>query len=113
MLSRPRGIMPATTRPPLDVDAITARALAAPGGTWASFADKVQVPWTDPADDPSSGQWNAGRYLAVQPGDWHHGSADPPPALWEFLAAARADVLALAAEIRRLRAEAATVKAVA
>ena len=94
----------------VDLEVITARAQAAPGGSWTAFTDRVQVPWSPPCDDAPYGRWDAGRYLAVQAGDWHAGSEDPPPALYEFLAAARADVLALAAEVRRLTAELAAAR---
>jgi hypothetical protein len=97
----------AITRIPLDVDAITARAQAAPGGPWAAFTDSLWIPWTTGTDDEHEpGDWSwSGRWIAVQNGGWHTGSEDPPPELWEFLAAARDDVLTLAAEVRRLRAE--------
>lgn len=99
---------PATsiTRIPLDVDAIAARAEAAPGGPWAAFTDSLWIPWHASTDDEyEPGEWwCSGRWLAVREGGWHTGSADPPPELWAFLAAARDDVLSLAAEVRRLRA---------
>ena len=95
-------------RMPLDVDAITARAEAAPGGNWEAFPHQLRIPWSAPADEDPIGTWGWGRYLTVQENEWHAGSEDPPPALWEFLAAARGDVLALAAEVMRLRAELAT-----
>jgi hypothetical protein len=51
------------------------------------------------------GDWcESGRWIGIQEQPWHTGSEDPPPELWAFLAAARDDVLALAAEVRRLRA---------
>jgi hypothetical protein len=92
---------------PLDVDAIAARAEAAPGGPWAAFTDSLWIPWTADTDDEyEPGDWcGSGRWLAVREMGWHTGSEDPPPELWEFLAAARDDVLALAAEVRRLRGE--------
>jgi len=95
--------LPKTPAPP-DVEAIAARALAAPGGTWEAFTDHLHIPWSASTDDEPSGTWDAGRYLAVQEHYWHTGSEDPPPELWAFLAAARTDVLALVAEVRRLRA---------
>jgi hypothetical protein len=90
---------------PLDVDAIAARAQAAPGGSWAAFPDSLWIPFSTDADDPQSGTCDHGRCITVQENDWHAGSADPGPELWEFLATARDDVLALAAEARRQRAE--------
>jgi hypothetical protein len=90
---------------PLNVDAIAARAEAAPGGCWEAFPDTLWIPWSADADDESDGHWScSGRWLAVREGGWHTGSEDPPPELWAFLAAARDDVLSLAAEVRRLRA---------
>lgn len=89
--------------PALDVDAIAARAEAAPGGTWTVFTDKVQIPWSGPDDEPPCGPWDWGRYLTTMQGEWHGRPDDLPPGLWEFLGSARADVLALAAEVRRLR----------
>jgi hypothetical protein len=86
--------------PPLDLDAIVARALAAPGGNWIAYVDKLQVPWVADTDDDSSG-----RYIGVLEGPWHTGSEDPPPGFWAFLASARPDVLALVGEILRLRAK--------
>jgi hypothetical protein len=98
---------------PPDVDAITARAEAAPAGHWEAGPDGVQVPWCVPHDpdnfactddDTGGDRWCRGRWLAVREGYWHTGSPDPGPELWDFLAAARGDVLALAGEVRRLRA---------
>jgi hypothetical protein len=97
---------------PLDIDAIAARAQAAPAGHWEAGPDCVQVPWCVPCDpddfartdDETDSPWGRGRWLAVREGDWHTGSPDPGPELWEFLAAARGDVLDLVAEVRRLRA---------
>jgi hypothetical protein len=89
---------------PLDVDAIAARAEAAPGGGWEAFPDTLWIPWSASTDDEPDGQFWSGRWLAVREGGWHTGSEDPPPELWAFLAAARDDVLSLAAEVRRLRA---------
>lgn len=90
---------------PLDVDAIAARAQAAPAGCWEAFPDTLWIPWHAPADDEHDpGEyWCSGRILGIREGGWHAGSEDPGPELWEFLAAARDDVLALAAEVRRLR----------
>jgi len=92
-------------RVPLDVDAIAARAEAAPGGYWVAVGDSVFIPWAADDDAPQASGWDHGRYLAVQDGDWH-GTAEPPAELWAFLAAARDDVLSLAAEVRRQRAAA-------
>lgn len=91
---------------PLDVDAIAARALAAPGGCWEAFTDSLWLPWHDDNnDEDTDGHWScSGRWLTIREGGWHTGSEDPPPALWAFLAAARDDVLSLAAEVYRLRA---------
>jgi hypothetical protein len=90
---------------PLNVDAIAARAEAAPGGCWEAFPDTLWIPWSAGADDGTDGHWSSsGRWLAVREHGWHTGSEDPPPELWAFLAAARDDVLSLAAEVRRLRA---------
>jgi len=90
---------------PLDVDAIAARAEAAPAGRWEAFPDTLWIPWSTDTDDETDGHWScSGRWLAVREGGWHTGSEDPPPELWAFLAAARDDVLSLAAEVRRLRA---------
>jgi hypothetical protein len=91
---------------PLDVDAIAARAEAAPAGNWEAFPDALWIPWHAAADDdydPAS-HWCSGRVLAVREGGWHAGSEDPGPELWAFLESARDDVLSLAAEVRRLRA---------
>jgi hypothetical protein len=97
------------TRIPLNIDAIAGRALAAPGGQWEAFTDMLWIPWfagTDDefTDDDTGSRFNCGRWLAVREGGWHTGSEDPPPGLWAFLATARDDVLALTAEVRRLRA---------
>jgi hypothetical protein len=100
----PAWLVPAGGLTLADVDAIAARAEAAPGGGWVAFTDQLWIPWSAPDDDPPAGAWDTGRYLRVEKGDWHAGSDDPPPALWEFLASARADVLTLTAEVRRLRA---------
>jgi hypothetical protein len=92
--------MTSIVRVPLDVDAITARAEAAPGGPWLAFSDSLWIPWH--ADAAPCSPWDHGRYIAVRDGDWH-GDEDPPAELWTFLADARDDVLSLAAEVRRLR----------
>jgi hypothetical protein len=86
-----------------DIDVIAARAAAAPGGHWIAWPDSVWIPWHGLDDAEPENAWGHGRYLAVQDNDWH-GSDQPPAALWAFLAAARHDVLALTAEVRRLRA---------
>jgi hypothetical protein len=91
---------------PLDVDAIAARAQAAPGGSWEAGVDMLWIPWSAAGDDETDGHWScSGRWIAVREGYWHTGSPDPGPELWAFLATARGDVLALAGEVRRLRAE--------
>ena len=93
------------TRFPLDVNAIAARAEAAPGGCWEAFPDSLWIPWRASGDDDADGDWScSGRWLAVREGGWHASSEDPPPELWTFLAAARDDVLSLAAEVCRLSA---------
>lgn len=94
------------TRIPPDIDAIVARAEAAPGGCWEALTCNLWIPWHDGSDEEyEPGDWcGSGRWIGVQEQPWHTGSQDPPPALWEFLAAARDDVLTLAAEVRRLRA---------
>jgi hypothetical protein len=90
----------------LDVDAIAARAQAAPGGSWETGPDMLWIPWSADGDDETDGHWScSGRWIGVREGYWHTGSPDPGPELWAFLAAARSDVLALAGEVRRLRAE--------
>lgn len=95
-----------TVSRPVDVDAITARAEAAPGGTWIPFPGALWIPFRAADDDESDGHWsNSGRWIAMQEHGWHTGSPDPGPGLWGFLATARTDVLALAAEVERLRSE--------
>jgi hypothetical protein len=105
----PDSIAPAThgglIRVPVDVDAITIRAQAAPGGQWAAFPDSLWLPFSTDADDEQFGTWDHGRYITITDNAWHSGSADPGPEFWEFLASARDDILALAAEVRRQRAE--------
>jgi hypothetical protein len=90
---------------PLDVEAIAARAQAAPAGNWMACPDMLWIPWHADTDDETDGHWScSGRWIAIQEGSWHNGSEDPGPELWAFLAVARDDVLSLAAEVRRLRA---------
>jgi hypothetical protein len=90
---------------PLNVDAIADRAEAAPGGRWEAFADSLWISWHAGTDDEHAGEWwRSGRWVAVWEEGWHTGSEDPGPELWEFLVAARDDVLSLVAEVRRLRA---------
>jgi hypothetical protein len=99
------------TRP--DLDAIAARATAAPGGQWETFTDSLRIPWSVPfdpddighTDDDTDDPWSTGRWIAVREGHWHTGSPDPGPELWQFLGSARADVLELVDEVQRLRAE--------
>lgn len=91
----------------LDLDAIEARALAAPGGTWDDATDGLWIAWHDPADDEfePGDQCGSGRWIGIQEQSWHcgTGSEDPPAELWKFLASSRGDVLTLAREVRRLR----------
>jgi hypothetical protein len=113
-----RALASALTPPPEgtsaepDVDAIAARAAAAPAGQWLSFADSLWIPWHALDDAEPVRGWDHGRFLAVTDNRWH-GSEEPPAALWTFLAAARDDVLTLAAEVRRLRAALAAMSAAA
>jgi hypothetical protein len=93
----------ALVRVPLDVEAIAARAEAAPGGYWVAFSDSVWIPWEADDDLDPEAAWDHGRYVAIQDDGWH-GTAEPPEQLWAFLANARDDVLSLAAEVRRLNA---------
>jgi hypothetical protein len=94
---------------PLDIDAIAARAEAAPGGRWEVFTDRLWIDWHHASDDEyEPGDWcESGRWISIWEQPWHTGtgSGDPPSELWNFLATARDDVLALAAEVRRLRAQ--------
>ena len=90
------------------MDIIAARAAAAPGGTWTDEGDRIWIPWSALDDAGPFRDGDGGRYIGVLPGYWH-GTTGPPAALWTFLAAARDDVLMLAAEVRRLRAAAAAV----
>ena len=97
-------------RVPLDVDAIAARAEAAPGGQWDSTSDLLWIPFHDLDHDDEfepGDMCGSGRWIGIQEQWWHAGtgSEDPGAELWTFLAAARDDVLALAAEVRRLRAQ--------
>jgi hypothetical protein len=88
---------------PLDLDQIEARAAAAPGGYWVPLHTRIWLPWTGPDDTGPVSAHDTGRYITVEDGDWH-GTTAPPPGLWAFIAAARDDVPALCAEVRRLRA---------
>jgi len=97
---------PGLLRIPLNIDAIAARALAAPGGNWIAFTDSLLVPYSTDDDDEQYGEWDHGRHLAEQPNEWHSGSGCLPSETWTFLASARDDVLTLIAEVRRLRAAA-------
>jgi hypothetical protein len=98
-------------RTPPDVDAITARAEAAPGGQWVALPESLWLrEWTTDTDDDPHGEHGTGRDITVTEHDWHAGSADPGTGLlWTFLSHARPDVLALGAEVRRLRAALAAV----
>ncbi len=93
-----------------DVEAIAARAAAAPDGYWVAMPDGIWIPWAAPDDTDPASAWDHGRYIGICDGDWH-GTTEPPAALWAFLAAARDDVLTLAAEVRRLRAAPGTARA--
>ena len=93
-----------------DVEAIATRAAAAPDGYWVTMPDGLWIPWAAPDDTDLDSAWDHGRYIGIHDGDWH-GTTGPPAALWAFLAAARDDVLTLAAEVRRLRAALTTERA--
>jgi hypothetical protein len=97
---------------PLDLNAIEARALAAPGGEWAEFPDGIWIPFTDVVnDDEHYGRsWDSGRIVRIDEQHWHTQGADPD-GLWPFLATVRPDVLALVREVRRLRTEAMQLRA--
>lgn len=103
---------PDDARKSFNLDEIEARACAAPAGGWIPRGDSVWIPWSAEDDAEPVSPHDRGRYIAVREGDWH-GTGEPPAALWEFLAHSRADVLMLAAEVRRLRAELGTVGQVA
>lgn len=93
----------------LDIEAIARRAENAPGGDWVQVGDQVRVPWTAPGDAgyDTDDYWMAfldsGRYLTIADSDWIDCGNITPPGLMEFLEHSRQDVLALAAEVRRLR----------
>ncbi len=117
LAEKARALLDMLTSPPwgsarTDVDIIAARAAAAPGGTWTDEGDRIWIPWSALDDAEPVRDGDDGRYIGVLPGYWH-GTAEPPGALWAFLAAARDDVLMLAAEVRRLRAALAAARAVA
>ena len=80
------------------MEAIAARAAAAPDGYWVAMPDGIWIPWAAPDDTDPATAWDHGRYIGIHDGDWH-GTTEPPAALWAFLAAARDDVLTLAAEV--------------
>lgn len=104
--------MPAITGVPagVDVDATGARARAAPAGNRETFPCAIWIPWHAHGDDESEpGQYRrSGRVPGLLEHGWHAGSGDPGPGLRTFPAHARGGVLALAAEVRRPRAAAAT-----
>lgn len=113
LAEKARALLGMLTSPPFgsartDVDIIAARAAAAPGGTWTDEGDRIWIPWSALDDAEPFRDGDDGRYIGVLPGSWH-GTTEPPAALWAFLAAARDDVLMLAAEVRRLRAAACAV----
>lgn len=103
------GRGPQAASGPLDVDAIAARAQAAPGGYWLTgTADGgMWIPWSAPDDREPAYGWDHGRFISEIPGeDWYGPSGGHvPAAMWEFITHAREDVLALAAEVRQLRAQ--------
>lgn len=101
---------PDRSKPPaaFPLDEIEARAAAAPDGYWIAHDNQFWIPWSATDDAEQVSPHDCGRYITVEDGDWH-GSEDPPPALWTFLAHSRDDVLALVSEVRRLRAELGTV----
>lgn len=105
--------MPVLHTPP-DVDAIAARALAAPGGRWDTSTNGMWIEWIHPNDDEyePGDVCGSGRWIGIEEQAWHTGtgSEDPGSELWEFLANSRGDVLALVEEVRRLRAELAAAR---
>lgn len=94
---------------PLRLDEIEARAAAAPDGYWIPHDDQFWIPWSADDDAEQVSPHDCGRYITVEDGDWH-GTEEPPATLWTFLAHSRDDVLTLAAEVRRLRAELGTAR---
>jgi hypothetical protein len=62
--------MTSIARVPLDLDAITARAQAAPDGYWVTFPDSIWIPWHADTDATPCSPHDHGRYIAVQDGDW-------------------------------------------
>lgn len=100
----PHGSEPSS----LNLEEIEARAAAAPDGGWVPCGDSMWIPWSADDDRDPESPHDRGRYIAVRDGDWH-GTGEPPAALWDFLAHSHGDVLALTAEVRRLRAELGTV----
>jgi len=79
----------------LDLDAIEARATAATEGPWTTGADKA---WSDAL--PPWALVISANYPLIELQEGAQGVADA-----EFVAAARQDVPALVAEVRRLRAQ--------
>jgi hypothetical protein len=88
------------TSQPLDLDAIEARAAAATPGPWCTDSWEI---YQDSEYQPGISFWIGETCRADEEND---GRADA-----EFVAHARTDVPAMAAEIRRLRAELAAVTA--
>lgn len=80
---------------PLDLDAIEARANAATPGPW--FNDSHEIYAGENTDIPAMSEWIGETCDPRRP---DHGAANA-----EFVAAARTDVPALVAEIRRLTAD--------
>ena len=117
LAEKARALLDMLTSPPwgsapTDLDVIAARAAAVPGGSWTDEGDRIWIPWSALDDAEPFRDGDDGRYIGVLPGYWH-GTTEPPGALWAFLAAARDDVLTLAAEVRGLRAALATARIVA
>jgi hypothetical protein len=90
--------------PAVDVDVIEARAAAAPDVACVAGIDRMWVGFFADGDDERDGDPSgSGRWIAEESHYWHLGSEYLPPEFWDFHACARADVLTLAAENRRLR----------
>lgn len=91
----------------MDIDAMEARALAAPA-EYRVFNDSIWIPWSDvDHDDENFGQfWDSGRWVKIDPSPWHEGTgSEDPDEIWPLWGNARGDILALVAEVRRLRGE--------